>query len=246
MSVPVVPGDVDILILCGGAGTRLSSVVSDRPKPMAAISGRPFLDILIGHVSGYGFRRFILCTGHMKETIRACYSQRYSDLEIIFSEEEKPLGTGGAVRDAEPHIRSSSFLVMNGDSFCPLNMREFLARHHEHGADISIALSRVKDAGDYGIVECDSAGVVVSFLEKGRRREGLVNAGVYAMQRNILTLIPAGACFSLEYDLFPSYVSRKFYGYVTDESFIDIGTPERYAAACTMFAETEKGRSTDG
>jgi len=246
MSVPVVPGDVDILILCGGAGTRLRPVVSDRPKSMAAIAGRPFLDMLIGHVSGYGFRRFILCTGHMKDTISAYYSQRYRDLEIVFSEEEKPLGTAGAVREAEPHIRSSSFIVMNGDSFCPLHMREFLAFHHEHGADISIVLSRVKDAEDYGIVECDSAGVVVSFLERGQRREGLVNAGVYAMQKKILTAIPAGTFFSLEHDLFPSYVSRRFYGYVTDKPFIDIGTPERYAAACTMFAETEKGRITDG
>lgn len=246
MSVPVVCSDVDVLILCGGVGARLSPAVSDRPKPMAAISGRPFLDILIGHVSRYGFRRFILCTGYMKDKISAYYSQGYRDLEIVFSEEEKPLGTGGAVREAEPHIRSSSFVVMNGDSFCPLNMREFLAFHHKQEADISIALSRATDAGDYGIVECDSAGVVVSFLEKGQRREGLVNAGVYVMQKNILTAIPAGACFSLEHDLFPSYVSRRFYGYVTDKSFIDIGTPERYAAACTMFTETEKGRSTDG
>lgn len=239
------PGDIDVLILCGGAGTRLRPVVSDRPKPMAAICDRPFLDILIDHAAGFGYRRFILCTGYMKDAISAYYIKNAGGLEILFSEEDSPLGTGGAVRHAGGLIRSGSFLVMNGDSFCPMDLRDFLKVHQERDAWISMALSRVVDAGDYGVVECDSSGMVVSFHEKGRRSEGLVNAGVYMMRKEVLDDIPSGVCHSLELDLFPAYVRRRFYGFITGSCFTDIGTPERYASACRMFSEKRKGRSED-
>ncbi|TAN40171.1 MAG: galactokinase [Nitrospirae bacterium] len=229
--------EIDVLILCGGIGSRLKPAVSDRPKPMAEISDRPFLDILIDHVSGFGFSRFILCTGYMKDSISGYYRNKTAPVEIVFSEEEMALGTGGALRNAEGHIKSRSFIVMNGDSFCPMNYREFTEFHFARKSVISLALSYVSDASEYGIVECDSSFRVTSFSEKGKKKEGLVNTGIYLMERQVLSRIPAGRAYSLEYDLFPSYIGQGFYGYTTGEGFIDIGTPERYDKARTLLSQ---------
>lgn len=221
------PEGMDVLILCGGPGKRLRSVVSDRPKPMAEIAHRPFLDILIAHTSRYGFRRFILCLGYMKEVIKEYYREREG---IIFSEEEEPLGTGGAIKKAEPLIKSSPFLVMNGDSFISLDLNEFITFHTQKKAVVSIALAREKRTDDYGVIKLGEGGRIISFSEK-RGERGLVNAGVYLFERNVLSAIPCDINYSLEYDLFPKMVGKGLYGYQTDGTLIDIGTPEGYKKA---------------
>ncbi|MBA4373140.1 MAG: galactokinase [Thermodesulfovibrio sp.] len=231
------PTALDVVILCGGLGTRLRSVLSHLPKPMATINENPFLDILIRFMEGQGFRRFILCTGHMQEVILQYYREANADVTIIVSEEEMPLGTAGAVKNAEPLILSNPFIVMNGDSFCPVDMQDFLNAYSDRKAEYLIALTEIEDMGDYGTVNMDAAFKISSFLEKGKKGRGSVNAGIYLFQRDVFSLIPPGIPFSIEYDLFPKLLSRKMYGFLCNESLIDIGTPERYEHAKKIFGK---------
>ena len=234
------PKEIDVLILCGGFGKRLRDVINNRPKPMAEINGRPFLDILIDYVASYGFRRFILCIGYMGDVIKQYYQERGSSLTILFSEEREPLGTGGAIKNTEPLIQSNPFLVMNGDSFCPIDLCAFLDFHTSKGALLSIALVKAKETQDYGVIALGESQRIVSFDEKrvgagfcSSPVEGnsFINAGIYLFDNHTLSTIPSHKNFSLEYDLFPKIINREFYGYVTSETLIDIGTPERYEKA---------------
>ncbi|MCK4795557.1 MAG: nucleotidyltransferase family protein, partial [Desulfobacteraceae bacterium] len=224
--------EINVIILCGGQGKRLQSIVNDRPKPMAEVGGRPFLDILIDYVASFGFRRFILCICYMGDFIRRHYQNRKGPLETIFSEEKKPLGTAGAIKKAEPFIGSSPFLVMNGDSFCKVDLRRFLKFHLTTKALSSIVLTNTKDTDSYGNVTLGKSQRIINFSEKTKsHKNSLVSAGIYFFQKEILSLIPANKNFSLEKDLFPSIVDKGFYGYVSTKEFIDIGTPERHKKA---------------
>ncbi|MEW5766353.1 MAG: nucleotidyltransferase family protein [bacterium] len=232
MGTPLSLKDIDVVILCGGLGKRLQGVVADRPKPMAEINQRPFLDILIEYVAGYGFNRFILCIGYMGEVIRGHYQKSRRPSTILFSEEKEPLGTAGAIKNAEPLIQSSPFLVMNGDSFCQVELDRFIDFHITKGTLVTMVLAWAGETADYGSVTINSSGQILRFDEKvyrGGRR--LINAGVYLMEEEVLSLIPPHRNYSLEYHLFPMIIDRKVYGYVTEGGLIDIGTPQRYAKA---------------
>ena len=231
----------DVLILVGGRGTRLQEVVYDRPKPLADINGRPFLDILISYVADYGFRRIILCTGYMRSVVRQHYQTGSDGVEILFSEEQEPLGTGGAVKNAEALIRSNPFLVMNGDSFCAADLDAFLGFHKRKNARLSIVLAGSERNEEYGSVTFDPSNRITSFSEKVFRAEKTaINAGIYLMNRDILSAMPGERRFSLEYDLFPNMVDDRSYGFVTELRLADIGTPQRYAAAKTFFNKQKR------
>ncbi|MDP3789644.1 MAG: nucleotidyltransferase family protein [Candidatus Omnitrophota bacterium] len=225
-------GKTDVVILCGGFGKRLRSVVGDRPKSMAEIGERPFLDLLIERTVSFGFKRFILCAGYRSDVLEKYYRQKRDNTEILISKEEAPLGTGGAVKNAENIIRSSPFLVMNGDSLCRVKMDEFIGFHERKKALISIVLVNSVMTEDYGSVKCGAAGRIAGFDEKaGSGNKGLINAGIYLFDKAVLDLMPGNRAFSLEYDFFPKMTEREIYGYATDGDFIDIGTPERLAKA---------------
>lgn len=226
------PSDIDVVVLCGGLGTRLRNVVTDRPKPMAEIGDRPFLDILLGHVRGFGFRRFILCTGHMGSFIEEYYKARSDvDTEVVISGEEQPLGTAGAIRNARGLIRSRLFVALNGDSLCRLDMARFVRFHDERGAFATIALSPVEAVEGYGVVMLDKEGRITAFNEKSSGGPGHVNAGVYVFDMALLDEIPEGRNVSLEYDIFPKVLDKKLLGYVVGERLFDIGTPDRLKIA---------------
>jgi len=228
----LLPENTDVLILVGGQGKRLRQVVCDRPKPMADINGHPFLDILINYVSGYGFRRIILCTGYMGSLVREHYRTVTNDIEILFSQEEEPLGTGGAVKNAKALIRSDPFLVMNGDSFCAADLGTLVDFHKKMDALLSIVLTHSDTSRDYGSVTLNSCCRITSFSEKVPRAEkSIVNAGIYLMNKDIFSYMPPERRFSLEYDLFPGMVGGRCYGFVTQTRLTDIGTPEQYEAA---------------
>ncbi len=235
------PEDTDVIILCGGLGTRLRSTISDRPKVMAEVNSRPFLDILIGYVADYGFKRFILCTGYMKDVIRKYYEYRNTGLIILFSEEKDLLGTAGAIKNAGAFIKSNPFLAMNGDSFCEIDIRAFLDFHINKKAVVSIALASPDKDPDYGAVTIDDNQRVISFNEKVRPdADSFISAGVYFFNRDILNLIPINTNYSLEHDLFPKIIDKGIYGYVTGKRLIDIGTPERFKKAEGFF---ERGKT---
>lgn len=228
--------NIDVIILCGGKGTRLKPLVSDRPKVLAEVNGIPFVTLLINYVASFGFRRFILCIGYRGEQIRKyCKynNDRFSHLQVVFSEEKRLLGTAGAIKNAAGLIRSSPFLVMNGDTFCRLDFKRFLDFYFKKQAKVSLALAKFRMGADTGKVRLSESGEVIQFDEKKKTMGNcrFVNTGIFLMERSILLNIPARKRFSLEHDLFPSLIEKKLYGFNSEEDFIDIGTPRSYKKA---------------
>jgi D-glycero-alpha-D-manno-heptose 1-phosphate guanylyltransferase len=230
----------DAVILCGGLGTRLRPVSGELPKALVPFAGRPFIDFLIESLLPFGFRRFVLCVGHLREKVRAHFQER--DYEVVLSEEEEPLGTGGALKNAAPLITGQCFLVMNGDSICPVDYNQFRTFHVHKGGILSLVLAKPQPGQDYGVIEVDDDQRVVRFREKNECHKAMfVNGGVYFMQRNLFDHMPDEARFSLEYDLFPNILSWGCYGFQTDAEVIDIGTPERYAEALKKLSRSNSG-----
>lgn len=219
--------NIDVAILCGGLGKRLRPVISDRPKSLAEINGIAFLDILIQYVANFGLKRFILCSGYLGDAIRKHYQQIPGSLEIVFSQEKEPLGTGGAIKNAQSLIQSSPFLVLNGDSFCKLNISDFYKFHLKKKAVLSIALSKPGNDQNSGVVILDRKEKIVKFNEKAKPVKGCgCSVGIYLMEKKIFQLMGKNKAFSLEYDLFPPLAGKDCYGYYRKNNFIDIGTPQ--------------------
>ena len=226
--------DIDVIILCGGLGKRLRPAVSDRPKALAKIDDKTFLDILIDELLKHGFKNIILCVGHLKEQIKDHFNYE-KDYNILFSEEDTPLGTGGALKNAKSLIKSDTFMVMNGDSICNVDFKKFFDFHIDRKATLSMVLTRSPETLDYGNVALDESQRIISFEEKiDTNKESLINAGMYMMQKKIFTYVPEEDVFSMEYDLFPKLITDKCYGYIIDNELIDIGTPERYEKAIDL------------
>jgi NDP-sugar pyrophosphorylase family protein len=229
--------EMDVVILCGGMGTRLQPVIADRPKSLAPLGDSTFLDILIDSLKKYGFRKFILCTGYMKEQILGHYKDTDDDA-IVFSEEDTPLGTGGALKNAQSLISSGTVLVMNGDSICDVDFNKFYTFHTSRKALLSMALVTSKDRDDFGSVFLNESGKIVRFREKdGSASQGFINAGIYLMDTKIFAHMPVMPRFSLEYDFFPGIIRENCYGFVTGGELMDIGTPERFEKAAHFFGK---------
>ncbi len=228
--------EIDVVILCGGLGKRLRSVVFDQPKVLAKIGEKTFLDILIDNLLMYRFKNVILSVGYLKKQIKNHFNfDKNYDYTITFSEEEEPLGTGGAIRKAKTLIRSNPFIVMNGDSICKVDFGSFVDFHTEKKALLSIVLAHSKTAQDYGSVILDSSQRITGFNEKiAGKNKNLINAGVYLMEKDIFSYMPKQNRFSLEYDLFPKTIDNRCYGFLTESELIDIGTPERYERAINL------------
>lgn len=222
----------EVIILAGGKGTRLQEVVSDLPKPMAPINGRPFLSYVLDDIYKQGCRRVVLSTGYMHETIEAHYGNKYNgDMEIVYSVETSPLGTGGAVKQALEMIQAEQCIVMNGDTFFNVDIGELLNKHQNWNADLTIALKEMHDFDRYGTVKTDGA-KVLAFQEKTKVDKGYINGGVYAISKTIFERIPTPVAFSFEVDFISAYFNElnimavPFEGY-----FIDIGIPHDYYKA---------------
>ncbi len=226
--------DIDVVILCGGLGKRLRSIAKDIPKPMVKIGRRPLLDTIIHYMADFGCRRFILCLGYKANLIKSYYTDNDSmrGLNIVFSYEKTPLGTGGAVKNAKRLIRSNPFIVLNGDSFRKFNLAHFLKFHQQKKSLVTILLKKVTNGREYGEVKVDKSSRILSFNEKNSAvKNCLINAGVYIFDKKVFRLMPATSEFSLEFDFFPRMAQKKIFGYPYRGYFIDIGTPERYQEA---------------
>lgn len=227
--------NTDFIILCGGQGTRLRSVVGESQKVLASVDDEPFLDLLIKYIRAQGGTRVILATGYKADDVEAHYQGRFKDMTIEFSRESEPLGTGGAVKNAWAKVTTETFFVLNGDSFCPIIYETMQDLHFAYQASATVALSKVQDGTDYGGVMLDDAGNVTAFQEKVPTSNlTYVNAGIYCMNRDLEGMLPSENKFSLEKDFFPSIIGKSFCGYVTEESFLDIGTPERFKQAAQI------------
>jgi NDP-sugar pyrophosphorylase family protein len=228
--------DLSVAILAGGFGTRLLPVVSDRPKALAEIHGRPFLAYLLDQLSNAGSSRVVLCTGHRGEQIEQAFGERYRNLQILYSREMSALGTGGALRLALPFLLSDPVLVMNGDSFCAADLTSFWDWHCAHGSQATMLLAEVPNTQRYGSVKINHDGAITQFVEKKQAGSGSINAGVYFLSRQVIDSISEDTVVSLEHDIFPALMSHGLYGYQERGCFLDIGTPEDFAAAEEFFA----------
>lgn len=223
-------GKIDIIILCGGRGKRIKKVSKGKPKVLLEVDGKPFIDILIDYFFQQGLRRFILSLGYSRECIKKHF--RSSNYNVVFSEEDYPRGTAGAIKRAELFVKSPFFFVANGDSICSLNLKEFYDFHVKNRGIMSMALAKAKKQEDYGIVRIDDSKRVISFREKTENKKNLfINAGIYLMKKDIFKFIPEDKEISVEYDIIPKILDRGCYGYITNDELIDIGTPCRYKQA---------------
>lgn len=223
----------DVVILCGGSGTRLRTIVHDRPKPMASINGRPFLDLVVNHVISHGFRRIIFCTGYRGEWIAQYFSRR-TDIDAIISHEDTPLGTAGALRACRYALRSSTVLVLNGDSLCVIDLAAFLTEHRRCNASVTVAVVPADDRSDGGGITLDSQDRITSFNEK--TRSAYLNAGIYALDPMFLDKIPERTPCSLEHDMFPAMLGQGIHAVITQAPVHDIGTPARLDAFRTWMS----------
>ena len=225
------PEPVDAIILCGGRGTRLAAVVSDVPKPLALVSGRPFLDYILDHLAARGLvRRAVLAIGHMAERIVAHYGQCKPALPISLVRETEPLGTGGALINALPATASDPVLGLNGDSLFRFDVRTLLRHHLDSGAEATLALVIVPDSGRYGSVELSGSRVTALREKDAANRPGPINGGVMVLSRKLLNrpVTP----LSVERELLPAAIDRgAVQGVVFETPFLDIGLPESFAVA---------------
>jgi len=235
------PHSLTALILAGGLGTRLRPAVSDGPKVMAEVAGRPFLHHLLARLAACGVRDVILCTGYMGERVAELGSS-FDGMKLRYSCENTPLGTGGAIRNALPIITSDPVLVLNGDSFCTADLRAFCAWHHAHGAAGSLLLTACDDVSRYGSVEVAEDGRVVRYREKNEAGgPGWINAGVYLLGRGVIESIPAGRAVSIEHEIFPAWVGQGLFAWRSPGALLDIGTPDSYATAERFLCEHVAG-----
>lgn len=226
------------VVLAGGLGTRLRTVLPDTAKPLAPVEGRPFLFYLFEQLARAGVSPFILCTGHLAEQLRAVAEDVSTN--ILFSEEDCPLGTGGALRLAwKNYTETAPWLVMNGDSYLDIDLNAMMESHRKSGLAATIAAVRVEDGRRYGGLEWSGDHRITAFREKSSAPgERWINGGVYIFERDFLEAMPDRAPLSLETEVFPGWIANGIHAFESAARFIDIGTPESYALAQKFFSNS--------
>ena len=226
----------EAIVLAGGFGTRLRGIVDDVPKPLAPVAGRPFLAWVLDRLAAGGMRRCILATGYLSDVIEQRIGARWQGMEIAYSVEPEPLGTGGAIRLAATRLQGDAAHVLNGDTWLEYDPVALEDTARAAGASMTIALARVDDVARYGAVDIDN-GRVTGFREKGESGPGWINAGCYFLGADALAALPARDAFSFEQDVLqPRVQARAVAAFTATAGFIDIGVPEDYARAQLQFA----------
>ncbi len=222
----------EAIILAGGLGTRLRSLVSDIPKCMAPVAGKPFLYHVISHLQKQGIDKFIFSLGYKYGMIETWLNEEYP---LMFSQvalEEEPMGTGGAIKLACALTTEKNVIVVNGDTLFSLDIKKMTAFHNMCGADCTLSLKPMENFNRYGVVELNKDYSIASFKEKQDYKSGLINAGVYALNARKFLEEELPDKFSFENDYLEKYVDkRRMFGVVQDSYFIDIGIPEDYERA---------------
>lgn len=219
------------IILAGGFGTRLQSVISDVPKPMAPVLGKPFLSYILDVLDNQGFTKVVLAVGYKKEVIQEYFKSKYKGLDILYSIEEEPLGTGGCVKQAMSYIDEEYVFILNGDTMFKIDFKEMSKLNA-----LSIACKKMNDFDRYGEVQLNN-GRIEAFAEKKYVKEGYINGGIYYLPKNIFDTFDLPNRFSMEKDFFEKYIkSLNIQAYLSDSYFIDIGIPEDYAKVQKDFA----------
>ncbi len=228
-------------ILVGGLGTRLREIGITQPKPMILINQRPFLEYLILSLKQFGICEIVLCVGYGAEIVQNYFGTGQKlDVQIYYSLEKNPLGTGGAIKNAHAFADEEN-LILNGDSFLELDYHQFIAYHHGKKAQVTIATITIPTTQDYGNIQTDADGRILSFAEKIPGEKGIINGGIYLFQKNALDDIPDGRPVSIEKETFPALIpTGQCYAFKADGYFLDIGTPERLKRAQLELPEAFK------
>lgn len=222
---------MEAIILAGGFGTRLQTEVSDCPKPMAPIAGKPFLTYLLYDLSNKGFTRVLLSVGYMAEQIVNTYGSEAFGMEVVYVHEETPLGTGGGVKKALQQCQEDHAFVLNGDTYLDFDAFR-IEWFWKQKKQPLVVLRQVDDVSRYGCIVVNDDKAIISFDEKGTSGEGLINAGCYVLPKNALDDFPAETKFSIESDYFQEhYLKIQFLTYKEHGYFIDIGIPNDYRKA---------------
>jgi mannose-1-phosphate guanylyltransferase len=222
------------LVLAGGLGTRLRTVLGDLPKLLAPIAGRPYLAILLDWLHGFGARRVVLGLGHQAQAVLDyLLANPPRSLTIVPVIEPRPLGTAGAVRFARPNVATDPVLVMNGDSLADVDLCQLVSRHAQARASGTVLCAAVEDASSYGRVTLDRNGHIAEFVEKDLSYRGaaIVSTGIYLLSASLLDQMPNGEPRSLERDVFERLPAGSLATLTVKSGFIDIGTPEALARA---------------
>lgn len=225
---------MEAIILAGGLGTRLASVLNDRPKALAPVKGVPFLTMLLGKLGREGFHRAIIATGHLGRQIESELGSRMGPVEIVISQEPKPLGTGGAARLAMPLTSDSDVFVINGDTWVDLDYGEMLVFHRDRGAMVTVGVVEVPDTSRYGALDVANDSII-HFGEKSVSGPGMISAGNYLLNRDVFETIVLPECFSMEKDFFEAHLGELRPGvFKARGTFIDIGIPDDLVRAQTL------------
>jgi D-glycero-alpha-D-manno-heptose 1-phosphate guanylyltransferase len=217
---------MEAVILAGGLGTRISSRLKDLPKSMAPIGGRPFLQLLLDQLVVAGCTRALLSVGHLRESILDVFGDNYNGMELAYIIEDRPLGTGGAIRLALSRAHEPATLVLNGDTYIDLNFSAISAFHDSARRPMTMAVTHVRDSSRYGGVIVED-GRVVGFTEKGSCGSGWINAGVYMLDQDFPWPMSLASRFSFETDvLSPALDQIRPAAFLSRGYFLDIGVPE--------------------
>jgi D-glycero-alpha-D-manno-heptose 1-phosphate guanylyltransferase len=234
------PGIKEAIILAGGLGTRLRSVVSDLPKCMAPVAGRPFLFYVINYLQSQGIEKFIFSLGYKHEAIEEYLQQRFPTIPYQTVIEKEPLGTGGAARLACRKATEKNVLLANGDTLFKADVKQLATLHSQTNAACTLALKPMKHFDRYGVVELNTDGSIKDFKEKKFYESGYINGGLYAIDTEQFLKEDFPERFSFEKDYMEKSVGRgtiKMYGSIQDEYFIDIGIPEDFNRAQSEFSQ---------
>ncbi|EAK7451458.1 D-glycero-D-manno-heptose 1-phosphate guanosyltransferase [Campylobacter jejuni] len=211
------------IVLAGGLGTRLKSVIQDLPKPMAPINGKPFLAFVLEYLKKQGITEVILSVSYKYELIQECFKDEFDGMKIRYNIEKELLGTGGAIKDALKFIQNQAY-VLNGDTIFDIDLKKIVL----NDSKICIALKQMQNFDRYGTVNIDDQGIVTSFEEKVFKKRGLINGGIYLLKKDIFDEFDLEKKFSFEEFLQVNYKILKIQAQIFDDYFIDIGIPEDY------------------
>jgi D-glycero-alpha-D-manno-heptose 1-phosphate guanylyltransferase len=219
----------EAIVLAGGLGTRLRKVVKDVPKPMADVNGKPFLEYLLAFLAKQQIEKVVLSVGYKYEVIKNYFGKFFSGMELVYSVESEPLGTGGGIRKSLSFVNSGNVFIVNGDTFFDVNLKKLFLFHKKKKSVISVALKPMKHFDRYGSVKLDENKKIIGFEEKKYHESGLINGGIYLLNKDFFMSFDLGEKFSFEKDFLEKYYnSYAFYGLEFESYFIDIGIPEDY------------------
>ncbi|MCX8019081.1 MAG: HAD-IIIA family hydrolase [Chitinophagaceae bacterium] len=233
----------EAIILAGGLGTRLQHTVPDVPKCLAPVAGRPFLFYVINHLRKAGIEKFVFSLGYKHEKILSFLNEYFYSLPFSYVVEEKPLGTGGALKRAISACSERHVIAANGDTLFKASLDNAFAFHIKNKACSTLLLKPMREISRYGVVELHENGRITGFREKQYYESGLINAGIYVLDKEMFETLPLPEVFSFEKDVLEAYVKTlPFYGMPSDDYFIDIGVPEDYFRAQNELARPPLSR----